>query len=158
MTLVRIINKVVNQLLALDIQKHLPNLSCWQLNGRGYVGKVIRKATLCLSKDEQFARNNQLIQEVPNLRTQFRIINMLKKIRGSQEMMSLMEKHKRLLIRVSKVDPMNVNFERERPLRRASIHGSVNLAIDGNVGNNEEKFTDLLITYNILLLLTILIN
>ncbi|KAJ8420934.1 hypothetical protein Cgig2_033653 [Carnegiea gigantea] len=37
------------------------------------------------------------------------------------------------------VDPMNVNFERDRQPRRASIHGFANADIDGNVGNNEAK-------------------
>ncbi|KAJ8446105.1 hypothetical protein Cgig2_025664 [Carnegiea gigantea] len=35
------------------------------------------------------------------------------------------------------VDPMNVNFEHDRPPRRASVNSSANSAIDGNVGNNE---------------------
>jgi len=44
------------------------------------------------------------------------------------------------------VNPMNVNFEHDRQSRRASKHGFANADIDGNVGNNEGKFIDLLVT------------
>ena len=56
------------------------------------------------------------------------------------------------------VDPINVNFKHVRPPRRGGIHGSANSAIDGNVGNNEGKFIDLLVTYRVLLLLTIVMK
>ena len=56
------------------------------------------------------------------------------------------------------VDPMNVNFECDKSPRRASIHGYANYTIDENIGNNEGKFTDLLVTYNVLLLFTIRIS
>ncbi|KAJ8430973.1 hypothetical protein Cgig2_008319 [Carnegiea gigantea] len=56
------------------------------------------------------------------------------------------------------VDPRNANFECGRLLRRASVDDSTNSTIDGNVGNNECKFTNLLITYKLLLLCTILIR